>query len=135
MSHEPNILDIGGVQASKQPTAKFRFFIHDPEGHFFLYFRNAADRDEALPTIIDNYRADDGWNDEVKNIMAGEVSSVCQQTDFQARPEQINENGRDENGTYWQEGWKYICDYEMVDVQQVQQVEAEGIDSEGGGCD
>lgn len=116
MSRTPDIREIAGVQASVFPTPEFRFFIYDPQGYDFIYFRSPEDRATAIPTIIASYRADDGWDDEVENVVAGEITHTCEKTDLQLRPDQVDEDGLDEEGNYWAESWAYRCDYDLFEL-------------------
>ena len=96
------------------PDAEFRFFIYDPEGAGFMYFRSAEDRDKASDDVIQQY-LDDGWDESVEQVVAGEISHTCQQTDLRQRPsdEELDDEGRDSEGTYWGV-FSCICNYELL---------------------
>jgi hypothetical protein len=111
---------IADVEAADFPSAEFRFFIYDPEGHGFLYFRTAEDRDTAAPDVIRDY-CDDGWSEEVESVIAGEITHTCQKTNVEQRPEVVDEEGYDGEGNYWAEEWDFKCDYALVGIQQAEQ--------------
>lgn len=111
---------IAGVEAADFPSAEFRFFIYDPEGHGFLYFRTAEDRDTAAPDVIRDY-CDDGWSEEVECVIAGEITHTCKKTNVEQRPEVVDEDGYDGEGNYWAEEWDCKCDYALVGIQPVEQ--------------
>lgn len=105
------------IETNWQPSAEFRFFIYDPEGEPFTYFKSAADRDSAAADIISNYM-DDGWAEEVEHVVAGELTHTCQQTNLRTRPddEELDDEGCDGEGTYWGE-FDTFCNYELVPLQ------------------
>ena len=111
---------VGEVEASDFPNPEFRFFIYHPEGHGFLYFRSAAERDAAAPDVIRDY-CDDGWAEEVEFVVAGEVTHTCQKTNVELRPDKLDEEGYDDNGVYWDQDWDCKCDYGLVALQASEQ--------------
>lgn len=96
------------------PSAEFCYFIYDPEGEGFIYYRSVSDRDADSSTIIDQY-LDDGWDEAVEQIVAGQITHSCQKTDVQVRPkdEDLSEDGYDANGVCWKTHDMY-CDYDLV---------------------
>jgi hypothetical protein len=98
------------------PDAEFRFFIYDPEGAGFMYFRSAEDRDQASEDVIQQY-LDDGWDESVEQVVAGEISHTCQQVNREERPaaEELDEEGYDGEGTYWGD-FDYRCNYALRQV-------------------
>ncbi len=98
-----------------KPSAEFRYFIYDPSGDGFTYYRSAADRDADSTNIIAQY-CDDGWDEDVENIVAGEISHTCEKTNVRARPpeDEIDGEGYDQDGDYWAEEWDYKCGYELL---------------------
>lgn len=130
----------GAIERDWKPSAEFRYFIHDPDGEGFIYFRSAEDRDAASHDIIMQY-LDDGWDESVENVVAGEVTHTCDKVNVTPRPpeDEIDGEGHDKDGDYWAEEWAYKCGYELVAVagspskaatdvlaERRRQVEAEG---------
>lgn len=71
-------------KSSDTPSQEYRFFIYDPAGWGFKYYRSAADRDACSDAIIQAY-LDDGWDEEVENVVAGEVTHTCQKVNVEHR--------------------------------------------------
>jgi hypothetical protein len=101
------------MKARETPSAEFRYFIYDPQGWGFLYFKSEEDRDAASSSVIQGY-CDDGWDEEVTSVTAGEISHICSKTDVVERPEQVDEEGYDEHGEYWAEEWDCKCSYTLM---------------------
>ena len=102
------------IECSGTPSQEFRFFFYDPEGDGFTYYRSAEDRDAAAPDSIQEY-CQDGWDESVTQIVAGELTHTCQQTNVVPRPpaDEIDEDGLDQQGRFWQESWDHYCDYDL----------------------
>lgn len=111
------LLQINDEETSITPSAEFRYFLFDPEGDGFTYFRSAEARDAAAPDIIQAY-CDDGWDETVTQIVAGELTHTCQQANVIPRPpeDEIDEEGNDGEGRYWPEEWGCYCDYELLPI-------------------
>jgi hypothetical protein len=108
------------IASSDTPSAEFRHFIYDPQEGDFTYFRTAEDRDAAADGIIQSY-LDDGWDDEVENVIAGEVTHACVRKDVRKRPpeHEIDEDGIDGEGIYWADEWDCMCNYELKPFAQL----------------
>lgn len=108
------------IASSDTPSAEFRYFIFDPQNGDFAYFRTAEDRDAAADWIIQSY-LDDGWDEEVENVIAGEVTHTCEKVNVADRPpeDEIDGEGHDQNGDYWAEEWGYKCNYELKPFAQL----------------
>ncbi|MFT0721970.1 hypothetical protein ACDX36_26170 [Pseudomonas aeruginosa] len=106
----------GVIERSRRPSAEFRYFTFDPNGAEFIYYRSADERDADSQNIIAHY-LDDGWDEEVEQIIAGEISHTCEQTDARHRPddEDLDDEDCDGEGTYWGE-FDTICNYELAPV-------------------
>ncbi len=102
------------------PDPQHRFFIYDPNDAQFHYFATAAERDQYNDTVIQSY-LDDGWDDTVERVVAGEITHSTQQVDRGERPpaEEIDAEGYDEDGRYWDESWDHYCNYQLQPVEPV----------------
>lgn len=96
-------------------SEQYRFFIYDPAGFGFKYYQTTEDRDKDQGNVIQAY-LDDGWDEEVENVVAGEVTHTCQKINIEHRPEKLDEDGHDEDGNYWAAEWDYKCNYDLVPV-------------------
>jgi hypothetical protein len=118
--------------------AYFKYFIYtaDIRTEWFTSYDEWA----AAVNKFDFYTnfCDDAWSDEVHNCLAGEVppdfnldaegdeydqlkpyaTHAPEQFDRVERPpeDQLDGEGCDKQGTYWQEGWSYTCSYHFVPV-------------------
>lgn len=105
------------LKSTDTPTPEFRFFIYDPQGDGFSYWSSPEARDKAKENIIQAY-LDDGWDDTVEQIVAGEVTHTCQKINVVPRPpeHEIDEGGEDLDGMFWDESWSYRCDYDLLPI-------------------
>jgi len=104
------------IKFSWKPTSEFRFFIYDPCGDGFIFYKSAEDRDYVASEVISMY-LDDGWNEDVEQIVAGEISHTCEQTNREERPDDVDEEGYDEDGGYWGD-FDHKCNYELVELEK-----------------
>lgn len=102
------------------PDPQHRFFIYCPENAEFYCFATAAERDQYSDTVVQAF-LDDGWDDTVERVVAGELTHTCEQIDRHERPpeHEIDEGGNDLDGNFWEEGWSYRCNYELQPVVPV----------------
>lgn len=108
---------VGSIERDWKPSADFRYFIYDPDGEGFIYYKSAEDRAADSRNIIAQY-LDDGWDEAVENVVAGEITHTCDKTNVRPRPpeDEIDEDGQDGEGDYWAEEWSCKCDYELIAV-------------------
>lgn len=106
------------------PSASHRFFLYDPLGNGFLYYPSVEARDAAHQGIIQSY-LDDAWNEEVEQIVAGEVTHTCEQVGREERPDasELNAEDCDRAGKYWGD-WQYTCDYALFPLEPESVVDA-----------
>lgn len=97
------------------PDAVHRFFVFDAMDGDHYYFDSAAARDQYAAYLIGNY-LDDGWDESVEQVMAGELTHLAQATNRVERPpaDQLDAEGNDAEGRCWQESWAFYCDYELL---------------------
>ena len=93
-----------------------RYFVNDPEGYGFEEFDNPKERDEFAESCIQNY-LQDCWDEQVTNVVVGEVTHQATQVDRRERPEEIDEEGCDGEGTYWDDDWLYTCNYKLLPIE------------------
>lgn len=96
-------------------SAEHRFWLFDPEGDGMQFFPTVEERNAASKEAIQAY-LDDGWSEEVGNVIAGEVTHLTTATNVVRRPETLDEDDHDEDGEYWPEGADFKCDYELVAI-------------------
>lgn len=95
------------------PDAEYRFFVYDPQDGEFTYFKTAELRDEGAKVVIDLF-LDDGWDELVEQVAAGELTHLCVQVDREDRPpeDELDDNLCDRDGKHWGEA-EYACNYAL----------------------
>ena len=96
------------------PDAEFRFFVYCPNEGEFTYYRTAEDRDKGADSVIQSY-LEDGWDEMVEQVVAGEMSHICGQVGREDRPAEteLDEHQCDRDGKFWGE-WEYTCNYDLL---------------------
>lgn len=100
------------------PDLEHPWFFYDPCGHPFEYFATEAEALQAAADAIPEHM-DDGWSEEVCQIMVGRVSYECLRTNVRDRPDEadLDEDGWDADGINWLSDHlrdcDHVCDYEM----------------------
>ena len=91
------------------------FFVHCNESGFEL-FESLDDALDAADERIHGY-LQDAWSEEVTGICAGQITHRAKMCD-QVFPEgEIDEDGRDHAGDYWDPDCEYKCNYKMLPVE------------------
>ena len=91
-------------------SSEYRFFLLDPEGDGWMFFKSAEERDAHAKKIIPEY-FQDGWSEDVEFVCAGTVTHIMKKTNVILRPpeDEIDEEGQDND-------WEYKCNYELTDI-------------------
>jgi hypothetical protein len=107
------------VDKQHRPSAEYPFFHYDPEGDGFVYFKTEADRDEAANIEIRNHLDNDGWSEDVANILVGKVTGRGKMVDISLPDGELDEDGCDEAGEWWDSDCDYKCDYKIKSLDFV----------------
>lgn len=75
------------------------------------YFATQAEALNEATNAIEALRDEDGWVDEVENIVVGYITHESRKANEVTR-EMLDEE-RCHNGTYYPGNFDYYCDYEM----------------------
>lgn len=109
------------IEFKFHPTPEFRFFLYDPEGDGMRFYRSVEDRDADAQEAIAGY-LDDGWSEEVKNVVAGEITHHTVPRNVQRRPqredfatEAEHEEALSEGNFSWND-FDYTCDYSLAPI-------------------
>lgn len=104
------------TDSKRTPTKEYRFFLCDPEGDGWMYFRDKDQRDKAAKEAVARYLDGDEWIEEVECVCAGEVTALVGKTNVTVRPpaDEIDEDGIDQEGDYWDGDCEEKCNYELV---------------------
>lgn len=97
---------------------KEKYFVYDPEGGRMSYFDSLEEAKEFANQAIQKYLDVDGGYPEAVNVVCGEITHSAQKVDVVMRPpeEEIDEEGIDHSGAYWDADWSYKCNYEINSV-------------------
>lgn len=102
------------------PDAEYRFFLYDPEGDEFQYFKTVEERDAAAHDVICSY-LDDGWHESVDQVMAGEVThhTVMRNVEVAPKREEFNseEEYEDAASEFGCSDCDYRCTYELAPLE------------------
>ena len=102
------------------PDAEHSFFLYDPEGDGFMYFKTAEERDAASHDVIQQY-LDDGWSEEVEQVIAGEVTHHTVMRDVEISPKREEYDNDEEYDDALAEfggcgDWDYKCNYKLAPI-------------------
>ena len=116
------------MDTKRVPHPGYRFWLFDPAGDGMTYYRTAEDRDKAAAVAIDTCRGDgdEGWDEDgLEGIAAGEVTHVARVTDKKMRPDDLDDEQCDGEGTYWGD-FEWMGNYTMVPLPNagIERVEA-----------
>lgn len=102
------------IEHRDTPSVEFRFFVYCPNDGDFTYYRTAEDRDKGADSVIQSY-LDDGWDEMVEHVVAGEMTHYCGQVGREDRPAEteLDAGQCDRDGKYWGE-WDYTCNYDLL---------------------
>ena len=94
-----------------------KYFVHDVESVGFETFDTIEERDAEAKACIQVY-LDNGWREDVINVVAGEITHRATETNRIDRPPQheIDENGEDGEGNNWCNDFDYTCNYELLPI-------------------
>lgn len=100
----------------RRPDPEYRFFLYDPEGYGFMFFRSAEERDAAASDAIFAY-LDDEWAEEVEGVFAGEVTHHTIRTHVTMKPKREDfdseEEFEDALSEFGDSDCDYTCNYEL----------------------
>lgn len=93
-----------------------RYFVYSDESGFET-FETAEERDEYAALCIEGYLNDAAWSDAVTSVVCGEITHRAAEVNRIDRPDDLDEEGCDEEGRYWPENMDAFCDYEMCPIE------------------
>lgn len=94
---------------------KDRFFVYCNESGFDCFETLDEALDEASERTQD-YLVD-GWSEEVTSVCVGKITHRAKMCDQVFPDGEIDEDGRDEAGDYWDPDCDYKCNYKMLSVE------------------
>jgi len=105
------------IKPQSHPSAEYPYFVFDSLGDGFMYFSSESARNDHAEFVISGYM-NDGWDEEVTNVVAGELTHTTLMTNKVERPDIIDEDGYDQDEYYWDPCWAYRCDYELLPFEE-----------------
>lgn len=100
------------------PDAEYKYFVHDPQGDT-LYFKSAEERDIAAEGMIDDY-LQDGWEEGVDQIVAGEITHHVVAKNVEIRPSREGFTNNEEYEAaldeYPNREFDWCCRYVMAEL-------------------
>jgi hypothetical protein len=94
-----------------RPSPDKPWFAHCPDNGF-EFFATEGEALEAGAEFIQSW-LDDGWAEEVRDVFVGKAIHVSTQCDRVDRPDNLDEDGIDDEGRYWDPDWDYVCNYRL----------------------
>ena len=106
------------IECKYSPDKEFRFFFYDSADCEHVYFRTVEDRDDFAEQTIKSYSDNGEWMEDIDYCYAGEiiVTHRVQKTNVIKRPNDVDEEGIDGDGNWWDVDWDEMCDYGLVEV-------------------
>lgn len=90
-------------------------FVYDLE-EGFQTFETPEEQLKYANKRINSYLDDNEWGEGVADVVMGVITHTAQQKNV-IRPEgQVDEEGFDESGDYWEIDIRYRCNYDMMPV-------------------
>ena len=105
---------------TKRGEVMKKYFLYDPEGEGFALYETEVRRDEIAKAAIDAC-CDEGWSECVDQICVGVVTHAATKVNERKRPpeEELDEDGCDAEGDYWDQDFSHICDYKLLPLKEM----------------
>jgi len=98
---------------------KVKYWVYNPINSEYLFYDNANDRDIEAALILKDCFDYDEWTSDVEDLKCG-ISMITHraiQVNREDRPDNVNEDGYDENDYCWPDDCEFKCDYEIKEVK------------------
>ena len=103
------------------PDADHRFFLIDPSQDEYRYFKTAQERDDAADDLIQEH-LDDGWDEDVTRIIAGEVTHHTVRREVVPCPKrddfENDEEYEDALAEFGGADFEYCCQYKLAPLEE-----------------
>ena len=84
----------------------------DPEGEGYIFYETEKERDDAAKEAIQSY-LDDTLFDEVEGVFVFTVMATATQVNVKRPEGELDDEGYDENGDYWEVDVDFSCNYAL----------------------
>jgi hypothetical protein len=102
------------------PNKDYVFGLYDPDGEGLSFYKTESHRDDSAKEIIKGYLDNNEWTGEVEGVFAFVVTHQARQANIIYPAGELDEDGYDGEGNYFQEADSYNCDYELKPIQESQ---------------
>lgn len=103
------------------PDKDYRFFLLDPINSELTYFKTVEERDAAAHDLIMEH-LDDGWSEDVDQIVAGQVTHHTVRRDVVICPKQedydTDEDYEEALGEYGSDEHAFTCNYKLAPLEE-----------------
>lgn len=91
------------------------------------FFQDKASAEAAAARLIRNWLDDDGWMEEAGQVFIAQITDQSAECDVVHRPpaDQIDEDGLDGDGNWWDSDWDRICNFKLQPVAAEQSTKAQ----------
>jgi len=98
---------------------KKKWFAYDPNDNpeFFATEEEAANRAREMLAWYADVAMSDGWDEDVEFVCYGKVTHAAMRINEITPVGEIDEDGIDEDGVYWESGIEFKCDYEIQELE------------------
>lgn len=81
------------------------------------FHKTRQEAEARAATLIKEWFCD-GWGEDVDKVLVAQVVARSTQCDRIERPplDELDENGCDGSGEYWEADWEYKCNYKLMPV-------------------
>lgn len=98
------------------PSPDKLWFVYCPENGFTYHTTEDEAIEDGADAIREHLDCDNGWSENVDEVIVGKVVLKSTQCEVRRRPEVLDEEGCDEDGQYWDSDWDCICNYKLLPI-------------------
>jgi hypothetical protein len=102
------------------PNKDYVFGLYDPDGEGLSFYKTESERDHSAKETIKGYLDDNEWSEDVTGVFAFVVTHKAKETNITRPVGEVDEDGYDEAGNYFNEPDSCNCDYELKPIQENQ---------------
>ena len=98
------------------------YFAYDPEGDGYEEFKTENEAKEYAEKSMREYYGEGSRSiKEVSQVVYGKITHRATEYNVVKRPpdSQIDYEGVDLGGVYWESDWDFKCDYKMIKVENL----------------
>lgn len=104
------------VKRAYIPSPDKLWFVYCPENGFTYHTTEDEAIEDGADSIREHLDCDNGWSENVDEVIVGKVVLKSTQCEVRRRPEVLDEEGYDEDGQYWDADFDCICNYKLLPI-------------------